>query len=92
VTPAAISHQIRTLEARLGALLFDRSAQGVILPEQGELLYRQTHHALLAIHRSLDVFYPEASVKILTLSTTPALAATWLIPRLGNFYRTHARV
>ncbi len=88
VTPAAISHQVRTLEASLGAMLFERSGQGVVLTDKGELLYRQVHQALLDIRRSLEVFYPNSASQSLTISTTPGLAATWLIPRLGRFYRT----
>ena len=88
VTPAAISHQVRTLEARLGAMLFKRSGQGVVLTEEGEMLYRQTHRALLDIRRSLEAFYPDTVPQTLTISTTPGLAAAWLIPRLGGFYRS----
>lgn len=87
VTPAAVSHQVKTLEAWLGALLFDRSGQGVALTEEGEQLYRQAHRALLDISRSLESFCPETASQTLTLSTTPGLAASWLIPRLGGFYR-----
>jgi len=87
VTPAAISHQVKTLEAWLGAMLFDRSGQGVKLTEDGERLYRQSHQALLDIRRSLEHFSPEAASHTLTLTTTPALASAWLIPRLGGFYR-----
>lgn len=87
VTPAAISHQVKALEARLGALLFERSGQGVALTEQGELLYRQVHQAFLDISRSLEHFLPKTNSLTLTLTTTPGLAASWLIPRLGAFYR-----
>jgi DNA-binding transcriptional LysR family regulator len=89
VTPAAISHQVKTLEAWLGALLFERSGQGVALTQEGEQLYRQTHRALLDISRSLESFCPETASQTLTLSTTPGLAAAWLIPRLGGFYRAY---
>jgi DNA-binding transcriptional LysR family regulator len=87
VTPAAISHQVKTLEAWQGAMLFKRSGQGVALTEEGEQLYRQSHQALLDIRRSLESFSPETASQTLTLSTTPALASAWLIPRLGRFYR-----
>lgn len=87
VTPAAISHQVKTLETCVGAKLFKRSGQGVALIEEGELLYRQAHRALLDIRRSLEAFYPDAAPQTLTIST-PGLAAAWLIPRLGGFYRS----
>jgi LysR family glycine cleavage system transcriptional activator len=87
VTPAAISHQVKTLEAWLGALLFDRAGQGVKLTDDGETLYRQTHRSLQDISQSLKHFCPESAGQTLTLSTTPGLAASWLIPRLGSFHR-----
>ena len=83
VTPAAISHQVKALEARLGTLLFERSGQGVALTEQGEQLYRQVHQAFLDISRSLEHFLPKTTSLTLTLTTTPGLAASWLIPRLA---------
>lgn len=87
VTPAAISHQIRTLETHLGARLFHRSGQGVTVTEEGESLYRQTHRALSDIRRSLEAFYPDTVQQTLTITTTPGFAAAWLIPRLGSFYK-----
>lgn len=89
VTPAAISHQVKTLEAWLGAMLFERSGQGVVLTQEGERLYRQTHRALMEISHSLESFCPQTASQTLTLSTTPGLAATWLIPRLAGFYRAY---
>jgi len=89
VTPAAISHQIKSLEAWLGSLLFERSASGVRLTDDGERLYAETHRSLLDISRSLERFRPLAEPVSLTLSTTPALAASWLIPMLGSFHRAY---
>ena len=87
VTPAAISHQVKTLETHLGTLLFNRSGQGVALTDEGELLYRQTHQALSDIRRSLQALQPDTVHQTLPITTTPGLAAAWLIPRLGGFYR-----
>jgi DNA-binding transcriptional LysR family regulator len=87
VTPAAVSHQIKALEAWLGTLLFTRSGKGVQLTAEGERLYHDAHAALLDISRSLEALRPRADSHTLILTTTPALAASWLIPRLGDFYR-----
>ncbi|MGK8196246.1 LysR substrate-binding domain-containing protein [Burkholderia cepacia] len=88
VTPAAVSHQIKSLESRLGVLLFERGASGVRLTEEGEQLFRASHDALLALSRGLDAVRPEATgERTLVLTTTPAFAAMWLIPRLGRFRR-----
>ncbi len=88
VTPAAVSHQIKSLESRLGVLLFERGASGVRLTEEGAQLFRASHDALLALSRGLDALRPDtAGERPLVLTTTPAFAAMWLIPRLGAFRR-----
>ncbi|WP_176016369.1 LysR substrate-binding domain-containing protein [Burkholderia sp. BCC0398] len=88
VTPAAVSHQIKSLESRVGVLLFERGAGGVRLTEEGEQLFRASHDALLALSRGLDALRPDAAdARPLVLTTTPAFAAMWLIPRLGAFRR-----
>ncbi|MGS0894677.1 LysR substrate-binding domain-containing protein [Burkholderia stagnalis] len=85
VTPAAVSHQIKSLERRLGVLLFERHAGGVRLTGDGERLFHACHDALLALSRGLDAVRPEPVERTLVLTTTPAFAAMWLIPRLGRF-------
>lgn len=89
VTPTAVSHQIKTLESWLGVPLFHRLARGVRLTESGERLFGRLHGALLDIVQSVDQLRPHPSTGSLTLSTTPAFAALWLIPRLGRFYQAH---
>ncbi|WP_447591733.1 LysR substrate-binding domain-containing protein [Aquipseudomonas campi] len=92
VTPTAVSHQIRGLEAWLGCLLFERLGRGVRLTEKGAQLQHSLHGALLDISRSVEELRPVVRNDSLSLSTTPAFAALWLIPRLGDFYRQHPGV
>src|ERR1700722_18944092 len=40
ISQSAISRQVSTLEDRMGVPLFHRHARGLILTEQGELLFR----------------------------------------------------
>lgn len=89
VTPGAVSHQIKSLENLLGQLLFIRSAQGVKLTVSGEQLYSNVHASFLDISRSLSSLKPTSESNTLRVSTTPAFAALWLIPRLGDFYHQH---
>lgn len=89
VTPTAVSHQIRALETWLGVPLFERLPRQVRLTERGERLFHSLHGALLDIAQSVDTLRPQRSVGNLTLSTTPAFAALWLVPRLGRFYSAH---
>jgi DNA-binding transcriptional LysR family regulator len=87
VSPAAISHQVKTLEAFLGARLFERSSQNVRLSADGERLQPYLHRALLDIQHGLQMLSPSCTAQSLAVSTTPAFASLWLIPRLGDFHR-----
>ena len=85
VTQAAISHQVKALEAYLGIKLFRRLNRALVLTEEG-----QTY--LPPVKRIFDHLYDatrrltenEARGK-LTVSVIPSLAARWLVPRLGRF-------
>lgn len=89
VTPAAVSHQIRHLEGRLGVTLFERQPRGVALSAAGERLFQAMHGALLDVAQAVDRLRPRPAVGELTLTTTASFAALWLAPRLGRFYREH---
>ncbi|MDT4836221.1 Glycine cleavage system transcriptional activator [compost metagenome] len=92
VTPTAVSHQIKSLEAWLGVPLFERLPRGVRLTDCGERLFHSLHGALLDVAQTLDNLRPQRSGGNLTISTTPAFAALWLIPRLGRFYAEHPNI
>ncbi|MBM7060426.1 LysR family transcriptional regulator [Pseudomonas sp. UL073] len=92
VTPTAVSHQIRSLESWLGVALFERLPRSVRLTACGVRLFDSLHGALLDVTQTLDQLRPQRSAGNLTLSTTPAFAALWLIPRLGRFYATHPEI
>ena len=92
VTPTAVSHQIRGLESWLGVPLFHRLPRSVRLTDGGQRLFGSLHGALLEITQTLDQLRPQRSSGNLTLSTTPAFAALWLIPRLGRFYAEHPEI
>ncbi|BBP54471.1 transcriptional regulator [Pseudomonas sp. St386] len=92
VSPAAISHQVKSLEAFLGVRLFERSSQSVCLSADGERLQPFMHRALLDIQHGLQVLSPPCTAQSLVVSTTPAFASLWLIPRLGDFHRLYPEI
>ncbi|MCY1287890.1 Glycine cleavage system transcriptional activator [compost metagenome] len=92
VTPTAVSHQIRSLESWLGVPLFERLPRSVRLTACGERLFDSLHGALLEVTQTLDQLRPQRSAGNLTLTTTPAFAALWLIPRLGRFYAGYPEI
>ena len=92
VTPTAVSHQIRSLETWLGVPLFERLPRQVRLTECGERLFHSLHGAFLEMAQSVDTLRPQRSGASLTISTTAAFAALWLVPRLGRFYARHPNI
>jgi DNA-binding transcriptional LysR family regulator len=89
VSPAAISHQVKSLETWLGVRLFERSSQNVRLTAEGERLHPRLHQALLSMQQSVEALSPPGTGRSLVVTTTPAFASLWLIPRLAGFHRLH---
>jgi LysR family glycine cleavage system transcriptional activator len=89
VSPAAISHQIRNLEAHLGVQLFERQSRGLALTEGGRAalpLLRDGFGRLAEAVRHLRARDRPAA---LSISAPPSFAAKWLAPRLGRFAAAH---
>ncbi|OYD23284.1 transcriptional regulator GcvA [Oceanimonas baumannii] len=91
ITPPAVTHQIKQLEAWLDAPLFRRLKRGICLTEQGKRLSRELEPQLTALARTLND-YRTAQPCQLTLSLTPALSTKWLVTRLGRFWHKHADI
>jgi DNA-binding transcriptional LysR family regulator len=87
VTPTAVSHQIRSLEDHLEVPLFIRRTRAVELTESGRRLAEAVHQAFQQIMLALEEV--SATETTLTVSTTPAFAALWLVPKLGRFQELH---
>jgi DNA-binding transcriptional LysR family regulator len=91
LSQSAVSRQIRALEESLNTTLFHRHARGLILTEQGELLFDATS----AMTRRLDT----ASARIkdseeevfgeLRVTTTTGFGSLWLAPRLPKLYEQY---
>lgn len=91
LSQSAISRQIRGLEEQLGATLFHRHARGLLLTEQGELLYGATfemskrlHHAAAQIKDSKEEVFGD-----LRVTTTAGFGTSWLAQRLPALFDTH---
>lgn len=92
VTPGAISQQIRQLEDRIGSPLLLRSRQGVTLTPAGALMHPTLVAAFDRIEASLEAVQRLGQPQSITISTVPSFAASWLVPRLGDFSAEHAGV
>jgi len=91
LSQSAVSRQIRGLEEQLNTNLFHRHARGLILTEQGELLFDATS----AMTKRVDA----ASARIrdseeevfgeLRVTTTTGFGTLWLAPRLTKLYEQY---
>lgn len=90
VTQPAISHEVKTLEAQLGRPLFRRVNRALELTQAGQVLYRAVDEALALIADA--AMRVAGDRRTLSVTTTVALASTWLVPRLPNFAQRHPEV
>ncbi|WP_330998993.1 LysR family transcriptional regulator [Mangrovicoccus algicola] len=85
MTQAALSHQIRTLEDRLGVVLFRRVPRGLVLTDEGMAPAPVVTAALDSIGDTLDRFSGGRFHEALYLGVVGTFAIGWLIPRLAQF-------
>lgn len=86
VTQAAVSHQVKALEERLGVRLFRRLPRGLALTDEGLALVGPVSDAFARLGRTLDRFEGDAPREVLTVGVVGAFAVGWLMPRLPAFH------
>ena len=91
LSQSAVSRQIRALEESLNTTLFHRHARGLILTEQGELLFdaaksmnKRLEAASARIRDSEEEVFGE-----LRVTTTTGFGTLWLAPRLPKLYELY---
>ncbi len=92
VTPAALSHQVKGLEERLGAALFHRLPRGLALTDEGQALLPVLADSFDRIAHLLDRFDPDGGREVVTLGAVGSFALEWLLPRLADFEAAHPDV
>jgi DNA-binding transcriptional LysR family regulator len=91
LSQSAVSRQVSALEADLEVPLFHRHARGLILTEQGELLFRTVKDVMLKLdavktHLTDSREKPNGELRI---TTTYGMGTNWLAPRLGEFHELY---
>jgi DNA-binding transcriptional LysR family regulator len=89
ISQSAVSRQIGALERDLNVPLFHRHARGLVLTEQGELLYRTAQDVFSKL-ASTQMLLADSRTKPsgeLRVTTTLALGTGWLTPRLNEFMK-----
>lgn len=92
VTQAAVSHQVRGLEAHLGVSLFQRTSRGLMLTDEGALLSPRLIAAFDVITRSLREFEAGGLREVLTVGGVGTYVVGMLLDRLPEFRDAHPLV
>jgi LysR family transcriptional regulator, glycine cleavage system transcriptional activator len=87
VTPSALSHQIRELEAQLGVQLFRRTGKGLTLTAEGGTLLPGLAEAFDKMSASLALLKADAHDNDIAVSMLSTFAMRWFIPRLSTFQK-----
>lgn len=89
VTPAALSHQVKGLEERLGLLLFRRLPRGLGLTDEGQALLPVLRDSFDRIADALGRFEGGMLRQVLAVGVVGTFAVGWLLPRLARFQQAH---
>ena len=89
VTQAAVSAQVKNLEARLGVSLFRRLPRGLALTDEGQALLPMLADSFGRLGNILEQFRDGAYREPLTVAAVATFAVGWLMPRLETFHRDH---
>ncbi len=94
LSQSAISRQVSALEHDVGVPLFHRHARGLVLTEQGEMLFRTAHDVLMKLE-SIKTRLTEAKDRpsgVLRVTTTVGLGAGWLTERVQEFLELYPEI
>ena len=91
VTPAALSHQVKALEERLGLPLFHRLPRGLALTDEGKALVPVLSRSLDDIAAMIERLAGSTGV-VLSVGVVGTFAVGWLLPRLDRFRAAHPQI
>lgn len=92
VTQAAVSHQIRALEDRIGRKLFRRVGRNLFLTDAAQAYLAEIRAAFDRIDEATRRLEAQDRSGVLNATVLPSFAAMWLLPRLGRFRAVHPEI
>lgn len=92
VTPAALSFQIKSLEAHLGEPVFRRLNRAVELTPIGKSLAPGVSEGFARLSEAWQSARRSQDTRSLTVTAGPAFTTIWLAPRLYDFARAHPEI
>src|SRR5262245_21807382 len=85
VTPAAVHHQVKSLELLLGVTLFARSANNLTLTQAAVAALPTLESAFDLLSLATEKIRQHSSDGVLSLAVCPSFAQRWLVPRINRF-------
>ena len=92
VTPAAVSQQIKALEAYIQVPLFRRNGRRVEITEEGLELLPAVRAGLEKLESAMQQMRHHRRAGPLQISTLASFLQIWLLPRIRAFRRKHPNV
>ena len=92
VTPAAISHQVKSLEDYLGVKLFRRLNRGLELTAAARAALPKLSEGFGSLAQAVAAMRPQTDSGQVTVSVAPSFATRWLMPRLHRFFAVHPEI
>ncbi|NNC99135.1 MAG: LysR family transcriptional regulator [Gammaproteobacteria bacterium] len=92
VTHAAVSQQVRALEERLSTSLVVPDGRGIRLTKDGLILAHKLDAGFSMIRAGVENILTSGATHPVQLSTSPAFAMEWLMPRIQDFQSTHPEI
>ncbi|NIJ18760.1 LysR family transcriptional regulator of beta-lactamase [Sphingomonas naasensis] len=92
VTQAAISHQVKGLETRLGVRLFRRLPRGLALTDEGLALQPALAESFDRIAELVEGIASGEATQLLSVAAVGTFATGWLLPRLPGFRAANPRI
>ena len=94
LSQSAVSRQISALERDLSVPLFNRHARGLVMTEQGELLFKTVWEILDKLENTKTRLADSSEKPFgpLRVTATVGLGSVWLTPRMGEFAKLYPDV
>jgi len=92
ISQAAVSQQMRQLEAYLNTPLFVRHHRRLSLTSTGQAYLEGVHGALDRLDSITDQLFPDRQNQAVTLRCTSMVATLWLMPQIGFLHKKHPHI
>jgi LysR family glycine cleavage system transcriptional activator len=89
VTPAAVSHHVKSLEDDLGVQLFHRLTRALNLTDAGRAALPLVTQGFDTLAMGAERMRSHGENGLLTISVSPSFGSMWLVPRLDRFHKHH---